>query len=392
MDIHTVTIRLHALAVMCLLASSSWSTHAQELSREDDGSRESMLLNEAPQVDGEFETEEDTSKDWQREIDREVKEFPDLPEEAKPSPRSTSPLGGGMFMGGGGGAPGYGAAWYPSSRADLAGDSIGFVRQSLQAAIPVWRREGDAVFLTANLRKTDYFTNAMLPDSKSPFPEELSNINLGLGRLHEFANGWSSMVNLGIGSASDKPFHSVDEMNVNLFGMLLVPANNERDRWMFSLMYSPLGAINFPIPGVAYAWNPSETLRVNIGLPFSVNWKPEDRWTFSVTYVPITNVNARATFQWRERIAFFAGYEWFNEGYFLADREEANDRFLGFEQRLVTGVQWQFMARLRLDVQGGFVFDRYFGEGDNGLVISDLRDRVNVAPGAFIGANLGMQW
>lgn len=383
-----------AMTLLALLVSTAYakdSLRPRRLEPTEHLESEENLTTEFETDDFESETLNFDERNSDQDREQCLSEFESSEEPLETPPaKPKSPFGGSGMMGGG--APGYGVAWYPTARADLAGDSIGFVRQSLQVGYPVWRRDGDAVFLSANLKRTDFFTNAILPDSGNPFPDELSNISLGLGHLHEYANGWSSMVNVGVGSASDHPFHSIDEVNVNLLGVLMVPAANQRDRWLFSVMYSPQGAINFPIPGIAYTWSPSDTFTMNIGLPFSINWKPKDRWVINVTYFPLTNVNARATFQWRERIAFYGGYEWFNEGYFLVDRVNQKDRFFGFEQRLVTGVQWQFMTRLRLDLQGGFAFDRYYGEGDNGLVVSDLRDRVNLTPGAFLGANLSLQF
>ena len=130
----------------------------------------------------------------------------------------------------------------------------------------MWRDGGDVLMLSAGVRNSMFFTDAILPDSHRPFPNELWNVHLGTNYMHKFDNGWSGMLGINFGSASDKPFHSINEMNVGFMSFLQIPVWNDRDAWRFSLMYSPVGNLNFPIPGVAYLWNPSDTLHASIGI------------------------------------------------------------------------------------------------------------------------------
>ncbi len=304
-------------------------------------------------------------------------------------------VGGGAFggsgMGGGMGGPGMGvpgfkATWYPSRPVSNSMADLGFVRQNLSGAFPVYKEDGDTVLLMAGVRNTLFFTDAILPDTQRPFPNELWNISVGQMYIHKFDNGWSGGLSTTFGSASDKPFHSIHEMNVGFFGFLQVPAKNERDSWMFSLMYSPVGNLTFPIPGIAYSWKPSDELHANIGIPFSVMWKPVEDLTLTFSYIPITNVNARATYRVTSGLNFYGGFEWLNEAYFLADRAEHKERFLAFEKRLISGIRWDIWKYAALDVNAGYAFDRYYGEGKNQF--SNLHDRIDIRPGAFVGANL----
>ncbi|WP_020470580.1 DUF6268 family outer membrane beta-barrel protein [Zavarzinella formosa] len=298
----------------------------------------------------------------------------------------------GMGMGGGGmGMPGYGVTWYPG-RTTSTGEDLGFVRQRLSAALPVWKEDGDAVIFNTNIRNTLFFTKATLPDTGQPFPAELWNVNFGMNYMHQFENGWSGGLMANFGSASDKPFHSSQELNVGGGGFLRVPAMRDGDSWMFFLMYSPVGNVNFPIPGVAYSWNPNEQWHVNIGIPFSVTWKPIDDLSVSLSYMPVTNVNARISYRVAQPLQVYGGFEWLNEAYYLADRVVQKDRFLSYEKRLVGGVRWNVFNHATLDLQAGYAFDRYYGEGQNliGTGGGSAFNRVNVASGAFIGLNFGI--
>lgn len=292
-------------------------------------------------------------------------------------------------MGGPGmGEPGYKAIWYPAtsiSNSQTPSD-LGLVRQNISAAYPIWRKDGDTVLLTAGVRNTLFFTDAVLPDSQQPFPEQLWNINTGLMYTHKFDNGWSSGVKGTFGSASDKPFININVMNVTFFGFLQTPARNERDSWVFSLFYSPVGNVEFPIPGIAYLWKPSENLNASLGIPFSVKWKPVDDLTLSFSYIPVTNISARAAYILGNGWEAYAGFDWLNEAYFLADRVVLLDRFLGFEMQLNGGFRWELTKNALLDISAGYAFNRYYGTGQNQF--SDLLDQVDVSPGAFIGAGL----
>lgn len=297
---------------------------------------------------------------------------------------------GGPGMGGGSGGPGYSATWYPSQRVSGQTTELGIFRQSINLGAPIWRNGGDMLLFNVGIRNSLFSTDAILPDSGRQFPDQLWNINFSFTLLRQFENGWSGGLMTGFGSASDQPFHSIREMNLNLLGFLRIPVRNERDSWMFSVMYAPTGNLNFPIPGVAYSWNPSDDLRVNIGLPFSVMWRPVDELTIDMSYIPLTNINARATYRIVETVFAYGGYEFLNESFFLADREDSRARFMGFEQRLIAGVRWDFWRRATLDFNAGYAFDRYYGEGRNQG--SDLQDRVNIAPGAFLGSSLRMRF
>jgi hypothetical protein len=297
---------------------------------------------------------------------------------------------GGMGMGAGG--PGYGATWYPTRPVSGSGpgEELGLVRENLSGAFPVWRNGGDVLMLSAGVRNDLFSTDVILPDSHRPFPNELWNVNFGTTFLHKFDNGWSGGAGIMFGSASDKPFYSISEMTLGFISFLQVPVCNDRDSWRFALMYSPVGNLNFPIPGVAYVWNPSDALRVSVGLPLSVTWRPIADLTVNMSYMPLTTVNARATYRVYGKVFVFGGFEWCQEAYLLADRENLSDRFLGYEKRLIGGVRCDVWQHTTLEMNAGYVFDRIYGIGQN--QITNLHDQVDIAPGAFLGTNLRIRF
>jgi hypothetical protein len=192
------------------------------------------------------------------------------------------------------------------------------------------------------------------------------------------------------GSASDKPFNGLEEMTIGLNGFLRIP-QGQNNAWLFTLSYSTTSELPIPIPGVAYIWQPSDSFRANIGLPFQVLWRPSDDWTLDLSYMLLTTVHARATYHLCRPVRLYALYAWENESYLLADRPDSNDRFFYVDQRVGAGVQYFFTPRASLDVSGGYTFDRYFFEGHS-ITSGTSFNRVDVGPGPYLAVQFQVRW
>lgn len=304
-----------------------------------------------------------------------------------PEPSTNRSQSGGF---GGRRSPGYSVEWYPQSSVLGQGSDFSLVRQNLNVGMPVWRQAGDVLLLTFGAQNSLFFTDAILPDTLRPFPEHLWNVRFGLNYLHQFENGWKGGIMPFIGSASDRPFSSLQELNLGIIAFLRVPAHREQDAWNFSLFYDSASNLNFPIPGIAYSWNPSANLLVNVGIPFSLQWQPVEDLKVNVSWFPLTNVRTNVTWEVIQGFSVLVGYQFLTESWFLADRQRERDRFMGFEQRLQGGVRWNCWRNVNLDMTAGYVLDRYYGEGPNQG--ADLRDRIDVGPGAFLGASLNLNY
>lgn len=294
------------------------------------------------------------------------------------------------MMGGDGGIPGYKATWLPTQSVVGQDSDLGVLRQSFSFGLPIWRGESGMLISSLRLGNSQFFTDAVLPDSQRPFPTDLANISLGLNYMHRFTNGWSGMLLNSFGSASDKPFHALRDMNFMTGGFITIPTQEGRDSWLLGAIYSPVGMLNFPIPMAGYSWRPSDAFHMNIGLPFSIMWRPNEALTLNVSYVPLTNINAIATYQITQRLSLYGGYRFFNEAHFLADRENDSDRFFSFEQHVFGGVKFTVWRSLVFDGAAGFAFDRRFGEGPNQT--ASLQDKLTIEPTAYVSLGLGWQF
>lgn len=147
------------------------------------------------------------------------------------SPGPDGEPGGPGGPGGPGDSAGYGITWYPSATVEGQGTELAIVRQSLDVDIPLWFRDGDVAMVSVGVDKSHFSGQATLPDSLRSFPSDLWIIDVGLKHMHEFDNGWSSMLMVDVGSPSDKPFHSSRELSYQVGGFMQIPANNGRDSW-----------------------------------------------------------------------------------------------------------------------------------------------------------------
>ena len=285
----------------------------------------------------------------------------------------------------------YRVTWLPAEPVVGQPTNLGYVQQDFLLSFPLWQcAKTDEWLATVNIQNDIFQTHAILPDTRQPFPDDLWNIRFGTSYRHEFDNGWISGGGVSVGTASDKPFHSINEMTAGVNGFLRIP-QGEHNAWLFSLNYSPTSELPFPIPGVAFLWQPSEYFRANIGLPFAVMWRPTEDLTLDVSYMLLTTFRARASYRLYRRVRLYAAYAVEDEGYFLADRVSVNDRFYNVDQRLTAGMQYILTPKTALDFSSGYIFDHHFFEGKN-ITDGTGFNRVDVGDGTFVAVQLRVRW
>jgi len=284
----------------------------------------------------------------------------------------------------------YRAIWLPAEPVTGQPTNLGYVQQDFSVSFPLWQCSTDEWLASANLRSEIFHTRAILPDTRQPFPEDLWNIRFGTTYRHLFDNGWIASGTVSVGSASDQPFHSINEMTAGVNAFLRVP-QGEHNAWLFSLSYSPVSELPYPIPGVAFMWQPSENFRANIGLPFQVMWRPVEDLTLDVSYMLLTTFHARATYRLCRAVHVYAAYATENEAYLLADRVDSNDRFFNVDQRLTAGVQYNFSPKAALDFSSGYIFDHHFFEGKN-ITNGTNFNRVDVGDAPYVSLQFRVRW
>ncbi len=286
-------------------------------------------------------------------------------------------------------AAAYRVTWLPDESVSGQGTHFGVVQNDASVRSPVWQCDSDELSVNFHVRESSLHTGAILPSTGQPFPDQLWDVRAGVGYRHLFDNGWIAGANVSFGSASNEPFHSVNELTAGVNAFLRVP-QGEHNAWLFSLSYSPTGELSFPIPGVAFAWAPSEQFRMNIGLPFMVWYRPTEDLTLEASYMLLTTVHARATYRLCQPVRVYAGFDWSDESWYLVPRADDKDRLFYYEKRLSAGVVTNVGRQFLLDVSTGYVFDRFYFEGHN---YNDRHfNRVDVESAPLLSVKAQLRW
>jgi hypothetical protein len=258
--------------------------------------------------------------------------------------------------------------------------------------VPLYHDRNEELSLIGNFRGQHIQTEAVLPDSHRRFPDGLWDVRLGPSYRHKFENDWIGGAFLTLGSASDRLFASWRESELQGLFFARIPSG-KRNAWIVMMAYSNNREFlnNVPIPGIAFWYEPSDRYRLLIGFPFAFfEFKPYPDLSMELTYFAVRSVRSRITYRLFRPLWIYAGFDWRNEGYFLAERQDQWDRFFYYEKRLYGGVRWDLWNQLSLDLIYGYSFDRFYFEGRD--YEDRNRDRVDVGNGPFLSILVGMRF
>ncbi|MDB5308081.1 MAG: hypothetical protein JWO38_2283 [Gemmataceae bacterium] len=286
---------------------------------------------------------------------------------------------------------GIGYSWYPDLPVRGQSARIGLTNYQAGLTAPVYTSDTEGLFINTAVRRLDVRNNAFLPVRRAPFPEELWDPQVGGAYVAQIGGGWSWGVYANVGSASDKPFHSLAEMTVAGLAFLRVP-QGERDGWLFYVVSTTSGQIghNIPIPGVAYEFQ-TDRLSGVVGFPFvNLTYRPIREIQCEFNYAALTDVLAQVSYFPLDNARFFVGFEWTNQSWFRAERRIRDDQLFWYEKRAIGGLGWRPTSQVDLRLTGGYAFDRYFVE-NNGFTLSG-RNRVDLSPGPFVAAQIELKY
>ena len=293
----------------------------------------------------------------------------------------------------------YRATWFPTVPVSGQNANFTMLDQNLSVMAPLGMpasqdgsplaRPAGGWLLSASVRNRSIQTEAILPDTGQPYPGELWNVSMGLMYFRKLDSGWTWGGGVNFGSASDRPFASINEMYVGMNAFLRIPSG-EHNAWLFSLMYAPAGELRFPLPGVAYYYAPSDDFHMNIGLPFSIMYRPFERLSLEASYMPIHTIHAKAKYKITGWLSAFAAYDWAFDNYALADRMDVNQRFFMYDQRLAAGLESKLGEHGFVELASGLVFDRYSFEGKQWDTTQF--NRVDFGSGPFVMLQAGLRY
>ena len=233
----------------------------------------------------------------------------------------------------------------------------------LNVSSPIWSREGKAFALSAGAGSV-VLNEKLLFDNGEETPRELHRLELGGQYSRTAADGRFYGARLSVGSASDRPFYSKDEISYNLNGFYTADTKTN-NLWIWTVFLSNNNPVaNFiPIPGFIYLYK-KDGFTGMFGLPFlSMQWTPKNPWVLSLSAF-FTNVNAELTYGFRNQLQYSAGFSVSQQSFLRQERDDLNHRLFFNEKKVYTGVKTPLNSSLSLDGQLGLSFDRSLKEGE----------------------------
>lgn len=253
---------------------------------------------------------------------------------------------------------------------------------------PLWKTEESSVSVGLRNHQFSLSEDLTLPDSTITVPKSLKSTEVTLSYASKLNEKETAGGRLSFGSASDRTFSGSRTSSIG--GTLFWSFPSESDpegRWILSLNYSNNNSLTtLPLPGFAYAYTTPRLIGV-FGVPFAyVRWVPaeDSPWTLSLFYL-LTFLKMEAAYGPPYMNAFLR-FDWGQETWMRADRENVDDRLTYDEKKVLIGGRMPMASWLFVEAEAGLAFDRGFFEGESLLKKSTGRARLKDS--SFAGINL----
>jgi hypothetical protein len=264
-----------------------------------------------------------------------------------------------------GNSAGYDFRYIPGQGSDPSGNDPIITQQGIRGSWTVVHDEKQAWMLSQTAAHTNLSASPQIPAKSWPVPDSLWDIQTGATYKRLAGAGREWTVNLTGGSASDKPYHSLNETTVRLSGVYRLPSGKENS-WLFLLDYANNRGYlnNIVLPGVLYSWQKKEMgLSAVVGFPvLALSYKPDENWNASASLFGPRRFNSEISRRVTGPLRVYAGFDWTQEEWLRANRDDNKNRLVYGYKKWTLGLRSSIWKAVSLDVSGGREFDRSFFE------------------------------
>lgn len=283
----------------------------------------------------------------------------------------------------------FGASGISQESVSGQNTDLSYVQYGYDLFVPLRQNEQFESAFTSGVQVMDLATRAGLMDAGVALPDHLWDIDFGGHIRKRLDNGMIAGGLFSVGSASDKPFDSFKETNINATGVLQIPTGEHYNQHILFLNYASNREFlsHVPLPGYAYMLNAAEKKYILFGLPFSgFQWALTEQLTAEASYFIPRTVHAKLSYALTDGLTLYSGFDWQSQRWFRAGRDDDDERISFYEKRAGVGLAWAMVKNCTLDLQGGYGFDRFFFEGED---YDDRgKSRISLSDGAFLGAKI----
>ena len=195
----------------------------------------------------------------------------------------------------------------------LDSDELERTAASLNGRFPIAAVQDIAVFADAEAGIYEY-------GDESPLDTSVEKLELGVG-INAYRLG--HIVRVAVGSVSDEPFNSSDEIYFSILALFKVYEREEHS-WHIGAIYN--STKDFPYPAVYYAYDTPD-LYVQIGLPFNLEWQAAEKWSLSVNYRPVYEFDAEFLYHFNDAVSAGPRVEMTVDKVAIADRPDEDEYF-----------------------------------------------------------------
>ncbi len=257
-----------------------------------------------------------------------------------------------------------------------------------RGAIPISRTEVNTWTAGLFAASMQLGSNLQLSPTGPRIPRDLWSLDANLNYAHRLAAGRTLGFTVGVGTLSDKPFHSLNETGLNASATYLTPTSGG-NAWLFGLNFSnSRPALNYvPLPIVAYFWRaPEQGLDGAVGFPFAqLRWRPAPAWQLLFAAIIPAKITTELSLRPAEAIRISTGFYWDQQFWALAGRADTSRRLFYDAKTVSTGVEFSLARSLAVQATGGYAFDRSFFEGTS---VFNRGDRAELNASWFAGVTL----
>lgn len=255
------------------------------------------------------------------------------------------------------------------------------LQQEARGTLVLPERSSDTWSLSGRAGRTELSFSPVVAETGLRVPAKLWSLQAGGAFVRRLGERRRWGANLGVGSASDEPFHGMREAEFRAAAFSEFPAWR-KDSWRLMLSYSNNRSFlnNIPLPGAGYIFRDRvRGLQATVGFPFiAVSYRPDADWRFRGFVFGPNRVTADLARSLFSGLWAFGRYARRPDQWLRSGREHRYDRLTYDSQEARLGLRGSFRGGASWEVSGGREFERRFYESrdahHSGVARADLAD------------------
>lgn len=264
-----------------------------------------------------------------------------------------------------------------------------------EIAVPLIQTDKTEWEFTLSGRSLDIDTEAILPDSDMPLPDNLTSLVGGSTVRHLLDNGWLVGINGRCGTASDRPFKTGDEVVYGGTAFIKIPhgkynaliAYIDYDNNRLEEQYT-----HYPVGGIGYQLVLAENLWTVLGFPASfIHWSPVKNLSFDASYVFPRVASAKLAYAMLDdKLSVYSQFKWDYQRYMREGRTDNEDGLVFYDKRVSIGANYDITENIGVGASFGYVFDRFIFEGQS--YKERHVDRIDIGNAWFASASIDVKF